>query len=453
MYKKIFLYSLTFIFLTIFFLSVPVYSVSSNQAEFYVGKNYFWLNDVRYSMDVAPYIKDNRTFMPLRFAAYAAGVKDEDILWDQALNTALLKAEDKRVKVKLGSRILYVDDKQVVMDVAPEIYKNRLMLPVRWIAEALDAQVEWNQLEKKITVMVKDNDPKNSELYFVEEDTLETAVYNNYDAFITKEYTWHDRYGNKWTWKVDIPEAIYSYSYDKLRLHEQLVKDYKTEIEKLKHKENEIDQQIEYWYWYYKIYPEDSPQEAMYKYQSLNQVMASLNQERIRLNQEYQRLKRYYEEEVERLIREGYVPYVIEQINFALVEKLAELLKVKAPSNDRDRIEFVAAFVQEALPYVFEEGEYPKYPAETLVEGGDCEDKSILLAALLKSLGYKTALLIFEGDPGHAAVGVECPGAYGSYFAKDGVKYFYIETTNKGWKTGQIPPEYQGKSALVFPVP
>jgi len=47
-----------------------------------------------------------------------------------------------------------------------------------------------------------------------------------------------------------------------------------------------------------------------------------------------------------------------------------------------------------------------KYPVETPVERGDCEDKSILLAAILRALGYRTALLVFPDDPGHMAVGV-----------------------------------------------
>lgn len=123
-----------------------------------------------------------------------------------------------------------------------------------------------------------------------------------------------------------------------------------------------------------------------------------------------------------------------------------------APEEKEARLEFVASFVQGALPYVSEEGEYPKYPAETLVEGGDCEDKSILLAALLRALGYKVALLVFDGDPGHMAVGVDCPGCRGAYYLHDGVKYFYLETTQPGWAPGEVPPEFVGARARLYPV-
>ena len=100
--------------------------------------------------------------------------------------------------------------------------------------------------------------------------------------------------------------------------------------------------------------------------------------------------------------------------------------------------------------------EYARYPLETLVDyGGDCEDTSILMAALLKAMGYDAVLLYFSGDPGHVAVGVA--GQFsGSYFDYQGAKYYYLETTGSGWEIGDIPPEYEHKSANIYqiiPVP
>lgn len=86
------------------------------------------------------------------------------------------------------------------------------------------------------------------------------------------------------------------------------------------------------------------------------------------------------------------------------------------------------------------------------MDGGDCEDKSILLAAILRAMGHRIALH-FEGNPGHMAVGVECPDCWGSYYQKDGDRYFYLESTDFGWSIGEIPPEFQGKGALVYVVP
>lgn len=450
MFEKIRIIVFAFIILAVLSCSLPAYAADSHQAYFTVGKNEFWVNNNRYLIDVYPYIKDNRVFLPLRFTAYAAGLKDENIVWDGILNTALLSYGDKKIKVKPGSNVLYVNEKQIIMDVAPEICNDRLMLPVRWIAETLGARVEWNQEQKKVTV-IYENNVTSTGIIGTEANKIEYSAEK--DAVIFKEYKWQDEYKNSWTWKVNVPQALYSYYRDKLRLHEELEKNYKNDIEKLKAREDRLNRELDYWYWYYQIYPDDSRKEAMYKYQALNETIARINQEKVKLNLEYGQVNSFYQGEVVRMVKEGYVPYVTEQVNFTFVEKLAESLLSKASGSTKDKIEFVAAFVQEALPYVSEENEYPKYPVETLVEGGDCEDKAILLASFLKAMGYKTALLIFDGNPGHAALGVDCPGATGSYYEKDGVRYFYIETTNKGWRLGHIPPEYQGKSALVFPIP
>ena len=95
--------------------------------------------------------------------------------------------------------------------------------------------------------------------------------------------------------------------------------------------------------------------------------------------------------------------------------------------------------------------EYPKFPIETLVdEGGDCEDTSILLASLLKTLGYHVILVIIP-DIKHCLVGIEGGGGGGVYTQHNGINYFIVETTGginestgSGWRVGEFPPEFLG---------
>jgi hypothetical protein len=42
--------------------------------------------------------------------------------------------------------------KTVIMDVPPEISKGRTMLPARWVAEALGAEVEWDGDTGEVTI-------------------------------------------------------------------------------------------------------------------------------------------------------------------------------------------------------------------------------------------------------------------------------------------------------------
>lgn len=110
--------------------------------------------------------------------------------------------------------------------------------------------------------------------------------------------------------------------------------------------------------------------------------------------------------------------------------------------------------------------DYVKYPLETLVEGGDCEDTAILAAALMKAKGIDVAILVLDlgKTPTHAVVGV-CGNfelnnnRYGHH--SNGKSYFYAESSGTVWKVngqylqskiGEIPEDYKNKPAWVFAV-
>ena len=50
----------------------------------------------------------------------------------------------------------YVNDTLMTMDVAPIIRESRTLLPIRYVAEALGADVEWNATERKVTITFKE---------------------------------------------------------------------------------------------------------------------------------------------------------------------------------------------------------------------------------------------------------------------------------------------------------
>jgi predicted transglutaminase-like cysteine proteinase len=112
--------------------------------------------------------------------------------------------------------------------------------------------------------------------------------------------------------------------------------------------------------------------------------------------------------------------------------------------DENQRVNLVVAFIQ-SLPYTTDDvstgfDEYPRYPLETLVEGGgDCEDTSILASALLDPMGFDVVLINL---PGHVAVGVSVD-AFGTYWLHEGTQYFYVETTGEGWEIGEMPEAHQ----------
>ncbi|MDK2372646.1 MAG: hypothetical protein QI197_04640 [Candidatus Korarchaeota archaeon] len=100
-----------------------------------------------------------------------------------------------------------------------------------------------------------------------------------------------------------------------------------------------------------------------------------------------------------------------------------------------DPMEAVITFVQSGVRYLRDGistglGEFPRFPLETLVEGGDCEDKSILLANLLRSLGVEGVHLLFLKD--HVALGVPCSSPNVGDLC-------YLEASGGYFKVGDVP--------------
>ena len=139
-----------------------------------------------------------------------------------------------------------------------------------------------------------------------------------------------------------------------------------------------------------------------------------------------------------------YINTIIQKFNFIAIER---------SFTEIEKINLIISFVQ-SLPYTSDSvttsfDDYPRYPLETLVdEGGDCEDTSILAAALLDALNYDVVLV---APPGHMAVGVDID-TYGSYYEYEGESYFFLETTGEGWEIGELPENYEGVSVYVYPL-
>lgn len=168
----------------------------------------------------------------------------------------------------------------------------------------------------------------------------------------------------------------------------------------------------------------------------------------------YRNLERYYGGENLQL-------YVNDENNQKIIKDIVAALREQTQYlnyDDATVAKEIAKFVQDAIEYEYDSvssgrEEYPRYPIETLYEGlGDCEDTSILMAALLKEWGYEVGFLHL---PGHIAVAVRASDDYSStaYYEINGHRYLYIESTGSGWKIGDIPDDYLETSVEFFPIP
>ena len=101
-------------------------------------------------MPAAPYIRQDRLLVPVRAAADALGCT---VAWDAASGTATLTSEESILTLRTNSKYMTVDGKAVQLDAAPEIVgSGTMMIPVRYIAEALLCKVSWDAATRTATI-------------------------------------------------------------------------------------------------------------------------------------------------------------------------------------------------------------------------------------------------------------------------------------------------------------
>ncbi|MEW5934802.1 MAG: stalk domain-containing protein, partial [Bacillota bacterium] len=104
-------------------------------------------------MDAAPFVDSGRTFVPVRYLAYALGVPEEGVRWDGASRTVILSARGTEVKLIVGSQVLVAGGREVCMDVSPRLVPpGRVVLPARFVAEAFGCEVGWDAAARAVLI-------------------------------------------------------------------------------------------------------------------------------------------------------------------------------------------------------------------------------------------------------------------------------------------------------------
>jgi len=163
-----------------------------------------------------------------------------------------------------------------------------------------------------------------------------------------------------------------------------------------------------------------------------------------------------YHSGLDRINNEDYSLYIFNPYDDEYIDIIIDAIMFGFNGTDVQKINYAASFVQN-IDYKSDSEtnssyEYPRFPIETLFDGrGDCEDKAILTASLLYSMGYDIALLRL---PNHMAVGVNLSKEEIPNFDYYVDNYYFLETTTKGKSCGFIPHEYIGSndSVTVYPV-
>jgi len=107
------------------------------------------INGENIVLDQPATILNGRTMLPIRFIAENLGAKVD---WIEETQTVVITDETATIIIQIDNSVAQVNGKNIDLDQSATLLNGRTMLPIRFIAENLGAEVEWD--EKMQTVKI-----------------------------------------------------------------------------------------------------------------------------------------------------------------------------------------------------------------------------------------------------------------------------------------------------------
>lgn len=107
--------------------------------------------------DAVPFVQEGRTMVPVRAISNAL---DAEVTWNEAERSVLIQRGEDSITLYADKAEALVNGQQARLDSAPLIREDRLYLPLRFVSEQLDAQVQWQEEGKVVIIDDKNTAPQ-----------------------------------------------------------------------------------------------------------------------------------------------------------------------------------------------------------------------------------------------------------------------------------------------------
>jgi len=124
---------------------------SMKTVQIFIGATSGYVDGKITALDQAPLIINGRTMVPVRFVSEALGATVD---WNPSTKEITIKMSNNTVILKIDSTVAIVNGNKVTLDVPATIVKTtgRTIVPIRFVSEALGADVTWNATNKSVTI-------------------------------------------------------------------------------------------------------------------------------------------------------------------------------------------------------------------------------------------------------------------------------------------------------------
>lgn len=119
----------------------------------YVGAKITLNGELVKFRDQYPIIENGTTLVPIRAVSE---MLDASVNWDGDNGIAYVDKGDKQIKLLTGTTLAYINDDEYELEVSAEVVNGRTLVPLRFVAEALDMNVIWHGETRMVELVDKD---------------------------------------------------------------------------------------------------------------------------------------------------------------------------------------------------------------------------------------------------------------------------------------------------------
>lgn len=124
------------------------------EMKFTLNQKRYTVNEIPTIMDAAPVSISGRTLLPVVYVATPLGA---DVQWEAATKKVSIFSGEGNIELWIGRSNANINGLSLPIDadnpaVKPLIMQGRTMLPLRFVAENLGCEVDWDPLTKEITI-------------------------------------------------------------------------------------------------------------------------------------------------------------------------------------------------------------------------------------------------------------------------------------------------------------
>lgn len=127
--------------------SITVFASDLEYTALYVGSNKAFVNDAEQQIDtenpnVKVFVENDRSYVPVRFISENY---DGQVEWVQETQTVNINFAERKISLTIGVPEIIINGEKKALDVAPIIREGRTFLPLRACTEAIGKEVFYSK--------------------------------------------------------------------------------------------------------------------------------------------------------------------------------------------------------------------------------------------------------------------------------------------------------------------